>query len=75
MLHALQYEIEIEGRLNQAWTDWFEGCELRYEDGPASEKGRTVLSLSAVDPAHLHGVLAQIGALNLNLVQVRRIHD
>jgi hypothetical protein len=33
-----------------------------------------VLSLRANDSARLHGVLAQIGALNLALIQVRRIN-
>jgi hypothetical protein len=42
--------------------------EVRVEGAP----GYTVLLLKTSDPARLHGVLAQIGNLNLNLISVVR---
>jgi hypothetical protein len=67
-----RYEIQVEGRLTQSWSGWFEGLEMSYQPGRDGEIDTTVLTVSASDPAHLHGILAQIGAFNLTLIKVQR---
>jgi hypothetical protein len=68
------YEIRVEGQLSQSWSEWFDGLTMRYEHGHGQpgEPGCTVLSLHDPDLARLHGVLAQIGNLNLKLISVQR---
>ena len=66
------YEIRVEGQLGPLWCDWFEGLSIRYECDQEGAPGYTVLSLRAFDLARLHGVLAQIGNLNLKLLSVQR---
>ena len=71
------YEIRVEGELSPMWSEWFEDLSIRYEcgpEGPVPEGTRcvSVLSLRSSDPSRLHGVLAQIGNLNLKLISVLR---
>ncbi len=61
------YEIRVEGLLADRWSPWFEGLTIRRE-----ANGETVLSGSLPDQAALHGVLAKIRDLNLNLLSVTR---
>jgi hypothetical protein len=70
-----RYEIVVEGHLGDPWAGWFEGIGIRYAAGEGDGPECTVLSLAASDPARLHGVLAQIGSLNLRLVAVRRLNE
>ena len=74
-MDAAHYEIVVEGHLDDPWAGWFEGIEIHYEAGEEGGLECTVLSLLASDPARLHGVLAQIGNLNLKLVAVRRVRE
>ncbi len=59
-----RYEIRIRESLNAEWTEWFEGMEIRTEDGG------TVLTGPVPDQAALHGLLARVRDLNLTLVSV-----
>ena len=72
-MNGTRYEIKVEGRLTHNWCGWFEGLEMHYEIGGDGKVETTILTVSARDPAYLHGVLAQIGALNLTLVQIKRL--
>ena len=67
------YEIRVEGRLEPIWAEWFAGLQVIHEECPSEGKPVTLLRFKAVDPSALHGVLAQIGSLNLRLVSVQRI--
>ena len=62
-----RYEIRVEGHLAADWSDWFEGLSVRQETS-----GETVLS-GSLDQAALHGVLAKIRDLGLELVAVQRV--
>jgi hypothetical protein len=62
------YEIWLKGQLSADWSDWFDGLEVH-----ALEDGGTLLRGPLVDQAALHGVLAQVYALNLTLLALRRI--
>ena len=63
------YEIRIRGHLGDG--------SLRAFDGLQAEKNGqdTVLRGAVVDQSALHGVLAQIEGLGLELLEVRRIPD
>lgn len=60
------YEIRVAGHLSKTWIARFEELSIRLDPG-----GETVLS-GALDQAALHGVLAKIRDLGLNLISVNR---
>jgi hypothetical protein len=62
------YEIHIKGHLSSGWLDWFHGLVVTN-----LENGEAIISGHIPDQAALHGLLAQIYALNLTLLGVRRI--
>ena len=64
------YEIRIEGHIQARWSDWFEGLEIRNESN-----GETRLCGPLADQAALLGVLEKIHALNLKLINVRRLPE
>ena len=66
------YEIRIEGQLEVNWCDWFDSLEIIQEDESVGESATILLRIKAVDPSALHGVLAQIGSLNICLISVER---
>lgn len=60
-----QYEIEIEGHLDDRWQEWFEGFTISR-----TADGRTVFAGPIRDQAALHGVLKKINNLGLTLISV-----
>jgi hypothetical protein len=69
---ATDYEVRIAGVLTESWADWFPGVGAEAGIGP-SGSACTVLSVPGRDVSLLHGVLAQIGSLNLSLLSVQQI--
>lgn len=67
MVPATGYEFRIKGRLSDSVTDAFEGFTSSVK--PAE----TVVRGELRDQAELHGVLQQIRALGLELIEVRRL--
>lgn len=61
------YEIRVEDVLQNGWSSWFEGLEVRR-----GAHGESILSGPLPDQAALHGVLAKIRDLNLRLISVTR---
>jgi hypothetical protein len=61
-----RYEIRIRGMLGGTLRSAFPGLLAR------ENRGETVLSGRLPDQAALHGVLAQIEALGLELIGIRR---
>ena len=61
------YEIRVAGHLSENWERRFEGLSLQQQP-----EGETVLS-GMLDQAALHGVLAKIRDLGLNLISVNRV--
>lgn len=59
------YEIRVRGMLSDTLLEAFPGLKARTEDA------ETVLSGRLADRAALHGVLAEIEALGLELLEVR----
>jgi hypothetical protein len=70
--HQTEYQIQVEGRLDAGWSDWFDGMMLTFENaGDGSPV--TTLSGTVVDQAALHGLLSKILDLNLTLISVIRV--
>ena len=65
------YRIRVRGRLDSAWSEWFEGMELIADD--RSDHPTTTLIVGFIpDQAALHGVIDRIGALGLTILSVER---
>lgn len=68
------YEIKIKGRLDEHWSQWFEGMSLKsVENGEIGQECTLITGPIADQPA-LHGLLAKIRDLNLTLISVYRIN-
>jgi len=64
------YEIRVQGRLDQRWSTWFDGLTISYEG-----EDITVLRGSLVDEAALHGMLIKVRDLALPLLAVSRVQE
>jgi hypothetical protein len=62
------YEIRVQGRLDQDWSEWFDGLTITYD-----HKENTVLRGPLTDEAALHGVLIKVRDMALPLLAVNRI--
>lgn len=65
---AWLYEIHLEGRLPERWSEWFGGLSIRSD-----RDDETILTGELPDQAALYGVLSRIHDLNLILVSVQRL--
>lgn len=66
------YQIKVQGRLDESWSDWLEGMAMTFEkDSDGSDL--TILTGEVVDQAALHGVLNRIRDLNIPLLSVLQI--
>jgi hypothetical protein len=63
-----QYEIRVQGHLDQRWSAWFDGLTMTYDSDD-----NTVLCGPLVDEAALHGVLIKVRDLALPLLEVHRV--
>jgi hypothetical protein len=63
----VHYEIWVRGVLDGGWSAWFDGLQVTSD-----ERGQTVIAGSVVDQAALHGLLAKVRDLGLELLEVRR---
>ena len=63
-----RYEIHVRGLLGDTLLTAFDGL------GARGQGGETIIS-GVPDQAALHGVLAQIEALGLELLEVRRVRS
>jgi hypothetical protein len=66
----MRCEIRVEGILDERWSSWFDGLDIR-SDG----EHVTVISGTVADQAALHGLLSRIHDLGLALISVRRVED
>lgn len=64
------YEIRVEGVLSDHWSDWLGGLTMSACDDSA-----TLIVGKVTDQAALFGILAQLHALNVALIGVRRLPD
>jgi hypothetical protein len=63
-----EYEVRVEGHLDERLRDWLGGMAIRREPS-----GETTLVGEVADQTALHGLLALIRDLNLRLVALRRL--
>ena len=66
------YEIKVPGRLDESWSEWFEGMTITVE---SRDDGPTITTLTGVidDKAALQGLLDRLYSLGLRLLSVRRV--
>jgi hypothetical protein len=62
---AGQYEIRLEGHLDNRWAAWFDGLIVTHDTD-----GTTLIRGPFVDQASLHGLLQKVRDLGLPLVSV-----
>jgi hypothetical protein len=68
----LVYQIRVQGRLHEHWTNWFNGMAITFETA-SDGTPITTLTCAVVDQSALHGILETILNLNLPLISVLRI--
>jgi hypothetical protein len=64
---AAVYQIQVRGKLDKSWSDWFNGLTITLESGI------TTLTGPVADQAALRGILSKVWDLNLVLISVNRI--
>jgi len=66
------YEIKVPGRIDDGWSEWFEGMTITAE---CSDDGPTITTLTGIiaDEAALQGLLDRLYSLGLRLLSVRRV--
>lgn len=62
------YELRIDGHLDEHWSTWFDGLTLTHADD-----GTTTLRGPVTDQAELHGLLAKVRDLGATLLSVKTI--
>ena len=63
------YRIVVESELSDKYAVAFEGMEMETKDGD------TVLTGKIIDQPHLHGILARINGLGLQLLSVEAMPE
>jgi hypothetical protein len=63
----VHYQIRVNGVLDSGWSAWFDGLQITSDD-----RGETAIAGPIADQAALHGLLAKIRDLGLELLEVRR---
>jgi hypothetical protein len=61
------YEIHVNGHLDESWSDWLEGLEVKLLDN-----GEMILYGHITDQAALMGILNKLYGLNLTLLSVNK---
>jgi len=62
------FEIHVKGQLDESWTDWLGGLEVKLLDN-----GEMILFGHIGDQAALMGILNKLSGLNLTLLSVNKI--
>jgi hypothetical protein len=62
------FEVRVKGQLDESWSDWLEGLEVKLLDND-----EMILSGYITDQAALMGVLNKLYGLNLALLSVSEV--
>jgi len=65
------YEIQVQGRLDASWSDWFDDVTITVETGDDAPAITRLTGLVA-DQAALYGLLQKLYTLGLPLLLVKR---
>ena len=68
--HAGSYEIHVKGQLDESWSDWLEGLEVKLLNN-----GEMILSGYIGDQAALMGILNKLYRLNLALLSLSEVNQ
>jgi len=68
------YEIQVQGRLDESWSNWFNGMTIAPEGASGDSPVTTLIGVVA-DQAALRGILERIWNLNLTLLSVHRVEE
>jgi hypothetical protein len=63
------YSVVVRGRLTSQWADWFNGTLVDLAQVNQGQQ-RTSLTCQVRDQSELLGILKQLNALNLPLIEV-----
>ena len=63
-------EIRVRGQLDQSWSDWLEGLEVKLLDN-----GEMILFGHIGDQAALMGILNKLYGLNLTLLSLSEVNQ
>jgi hypothetical protein len=63
-------EIRVRGRIDEQWSDWFEGLTITHSD-----EDEAILTGPVPDQAALYGLLAKLRDLGLPLLSVKQVED
>jgi hypothetical protein len=63
------YQIKVQGRLDDRWSEWFSGLTITVE----SENPPVTKLVGVIDQSALRGILTKIWDLNLALISVAPI--
>jgi hypothetical protein len=63
----VHYDIRVRGVLDSQWSAWFDGLQV------TSDGHETSIAGPVTDQSALHGLLAKVRDLGLELLAVRRI--
>jgi hypothetical protein len=69
-----RYQIKVQGRLDEKWSEWFNGMTLTFESASNSSP-TTTLTGAVADQAKLRGMLSKIWDLNMTVISVSRIES
>jgi hypothetical protein len=68
--HGSFFEIHVKGHLDESWSDWLEGLEVKLLDNE-----EMILSGHIRDQAALMGILNRLYGLNLILLSVNEVYQ
>ena len=63
------YRIVVRSELSDRYAPAFEGMQIEAKDG------ETILTSEVIDQPHLHGILARINGLGLELLSVQALPE
>jgi hypothetical protein len=66
------YQIAVCGKLDEAWSDWFEGMEIETARG-SNGAVVTLLTGAVADQSALRGIVCRLWDLNLALISITQI--
>lgn len=70
---SIEYKIELQGRLDERWSHWFDDMNISIVE---QEAGATITVLSGLvnDQAALHGLLNRVRDLGITLLSVQLVN-
>jgi len=68
------YQIQVQGKLDASWSQWFNGLTITSSEGHDQQTLTTMTGVIA-DQSALRGILNRVWDLNLIVVSVTRLSE